>query len=84
MEIDLIQYLTTETLILVPFLYIIGVFIKKSTVIRDNAIPSILVVLGGISGIMLLGVSFNSVVQGVLASGVAVLSNQLYKQARKD
>ena len=84
MEIDLIQYLTTEALILVPFLYVVGAIAKKSTVIRDNAIPAILVVLGGISGVMLLGLSFNSVVQGVLASGVAVLSNQLYKQARKD
>lgn len=68
-------------------LYVIGMFCKSSTRVNDKLIPFILLVLGilGALGLMPIQdkVSFtDAVIQGVLAAGMAVLSNQGYKQLK--
>lgn len=92
---DISAYIKPELLVLIPVLYIIGYFIKRSN-IRDERIPLILTALGIflatlwiVSQAPLLdsqawGLAlFAGITQGVLATGVAVLGNQILIQAVK-
>jgi hypothetical protein len=80
---DIMKYITENALILVPALYVIGVFLKGSEV-KDKLIPWILLILGLGGSIALNGASVNSVIQGILVTGATVLGNQLYKQIQKE
>lgn len=80
-----IDYITENVLILIPALYIIGMILKGTERIKDKYIPIILLPIGialsvGIMG----GFSVDSIIQGVLVTGVAVYSNQLIKQISKE
>lgn len=79
---DIQTYIIDKALILIPFLYVIGLIIKASLV-PDRYIPFILLVLSVIAANMLLGVSMSSTIQGTLIAGVTVLTNQLVKQTNK-
>lgn len=77
---DILKYVNDQALILIPVLYIIGMFIKSTPKIPDWLIPFILLAIGILGSFALLGVSIQSVVQGILVSGTAVYTNQLIKQ----
>lgn len=63
-------------------LYVIGVFLKATPKIVDWTIPWILLLTAILSANVLLGWGIYSTIQGVLSCGIAVLGNQLYKQAQ--
>lgn len=63
-------------------LYIIGVFLKSTPKVADWSIPWILLVISLILANVLIGWSISATIQGILACGMAVLGNQLYKQAQ--
>jgi hypothetical protein len=82
--------------VLIPVLYIIGVGLKKTSVLKDKLIP---IALGTIS-ILLTGLYifastdiagakdivmaiFTAFTQGVLLAGASVYANQIYKQLQK-
>lgn len=87
------EFIKPEILILIPVLYLIGVMIKNTTLIKDKYIPLTL----GIVGIVLVTVYilaaegteniymavFTAVTQGILCAGASVYANQLVKQLRK-
>lgn len=91
------DYIKPELLVLIPVLYIIGMFLKNSTVIKDKHIP---LLLGAISIILsgiyvtascecsdfrsILSMIFTIITQGILAAGASVYCNQLVKQSKKD
>lgn len=77
---DIMNYIVKDSYILIPVLYVIGVFIKKTPIIPDWIIPWILLVLGIVGGFFLGGMTFKGVLQGILVAGVTVFANQLYKQ----
>ncbi len=88
---DIQTYIKPELLILVPVLYVLGAFIKRSRQIANCFIPSILGCCGvicsaiytvGTEGFSVLG-AFTSITQGILVAGAAVYANQLAKQAKK-
>ena len=81
---EFLNYIVDNALILIPVLYIIGTFLKGLEVIKDKYIPLILMVVSIGFSIAILGFNIDSVVQGILISGVSVLSNQLVKQHKKD
>lgn len=81
MEFEITTHLEAAVLPLAIALYVIGVFLKATPKVPDWLIPWMLLLLGVIGAILLLGLSVSSVIQGVIACGVAVLGNQLYKQA---
>ena len=57
--------------------------IKNTEKVNDKYIPIILLV-GGIGGaIGIMGISVNSVIQGILVTGATVYTNQLIKQSTK-
>lgn len=84
MDISTIQdYLATETLVLIPTLWILGYFLKKTPKFPDWLIVWVLVVLGIVACLFLIGFSADGIIQGVLAAGVAALGYDLAKQTKK-
>lgn len=88
---DLQNYIKPELLVLIPVLYVLGLIIKNSTLVKDKYIPLILgvfsIILSSIYVIAVSGTSlmcvFTAITQGVLVTGVAVYINQLFKQSNK-
>lgn len=80
MEMSLMDYIVKDAYVLVPVLYVIGVFLKRTPRIPDWLIPWILMGLGMIGAFFLSGMKLGGVLQGVLVAGVTVFANQLYKQ----
>lgn len=75
------DFIVEESLILIPVLYIIGLMLKNSYVLKDYMIPWILLVVGVVGSIALNGLSVYSVIQGILVTGASVYTNQLVKQS---
>lgn len=80
---DVLKYITENAYILIPVLLIIGQIIKNIKVIPDKWIPLILLPLGIVGAMALGGWTFESVLQGILVTGVTVYGNQIYKQLNK-
>lgn len=80
MEISITDYIIKDAYILIPVLYVIGMFLKKIPKLADWAIPWILLGLGMLGGFFLSGMLLLGILQGVLVAGVTVFANQLYKQ----
>ncbi len=83
MENDILKYVIEDALILIPVLYIIGVFLKRIPHVPDWVIPWLVLIVGAISGYFIVGEVFSGIIQGILASGATVLANQLFKQTIK-
>ena len=82
---EILNYILDNRLVLIPVLYILGEFIKRTESIKDKYIPSMLLVFGIALSICMGGDSVvNNVLQGILVAGATVLSNQLVKQSKKE
>ena len=79
---EFIEYIIAEALIIIPVLWILGTFLKKTPKVQDWIIPWILMLIGILLALGLLGVSVDAAVQGVLVSGASVLGHQLLKQTQ--
>ena len=87
------EYITPETVWLVPFLYALGSIIKKSVRIDDTLIPTVLCVVGVFLSALVSAASCEptnwmgwvilsavSLGQGYMVAAAAVCLNQLVKQ----
>lgn len=83
MEIDVLKYISENVIILIPFLYFIGMFLKNTEKVSDKWIPLILLAISIMSCIYFLGFKFNAIIQGVLVAGTTVYFNQIIKQVKK-
>ena len=81
---EFMEYITENALILIPILYVIGMFLKALEFIKDKYIPCMLLAIGIAFSIALIGLNVNAVIQGILVSGATVLGNQLIKQYKKE
>lgn len=79
----MIEFVTENALLLIPVLNIIGAIIKNTEKIPDKYIPIILLFFGILGAVAILGLSPESVVQGILVTGTAVYGNQVVKQIKK-
>ncbi len=77
------KYLFEQSLVLIPFLNVLGLIFKQIKQINDKYIPLILLLFGLIGSVFVNGFNIQSVIQGVLVTGAAVYSNQLVKQLNK-
>lgn len=77
---EITKYLAENMLPLVPFLYIVGMILKDTEIIKDKYIPLILLPVGVLFSLLISGLSPDGVIQGVLATGVTVYGNQVIKQ----
>ncbi len=81
---EIIDYIMSEKLVLIPVLYIIGYFISNTGLIRNKFIPFILLGLGIIFSLLIGGDTIlNNIIQGILVAGTTVLTNQMIKQSNK-
>ena len=78
------NYIVERCLILIPVLYVIGAILKNLEFIKDKYIPLILLPIGIALAIAIKGVDINSVIQGILVTGVTVYGNQIFKQINKE
>lgn len=82
---EILNYIIENRLVLIPVLYILGEFIKRTEFIKDKSIPIILLLIGIIFSILMGGDTvINNIIQGILVAGVTVLGNQLIKQVGKE
>lgn len=58
--------------------------IKRSGLVKENYLPIISMALGGISGLIMNGISYEAVATGIASGAVAVAVHQVYKQLQKD
>lgn len=78
---ELIKFVPEQLMILVAALYVVGMFLKNSPKVLDWTIPWVLLVVGvGGSIALQQGITALAVLQGIVSTGVAVLTNQLIKQ----
>lgn len=80
---ELMNYLSQESITLIPAIWIIGMFLKGMPKIPDWLIPWILMVVSIGGTTFKLGLSMEAVVQGVLVAGASVLGHQLVKQTTR-
>lgn len=81
---DILSYITSNALVLIPVLLIIGKIVKEIAVIPDKWIPLILLPIGIAGALALMGLSVDAAIQGVLVAGAAVYGNQIVKQWGKE
>ena len=78
------NYIVDNCLILIPVLYIVATILKNLEFIKDKYIPLILLPIGIALSIAIKGIDINSVIQGILVTGVTVYGNQIFKQINKE
>lgn len=79
---DFLEYVIKEALILIPVLFIIGMWLKSTPRVDSWMIPWVLGLLGIIGALFLVGFDVRGVIQGILVAGVTVYSHQLITQTR--
>ena len=94
---QIMEYVKPELMIVAIALYILGMFLKQTTMVLDKYIPVIL----GIVGIVLCAIwvfattsvsspqdialaIFTAVIQGILVAGASTYVNQIVKQSGKE
>ncbi|MGG1662868.1 phage holin family protein [Brevibacillus sp. NRS-1366] len=82
------QYMADKALIIVVVLLVLGYFLKRTPRVQDWMIPWSLTLAGVVLACGILqAFTVESVVQGILAAGIASLTHQIWKQTtekRKD
>lgn len=82
---EILEFITQEAYIMIPVLWVLGFIIKNTELIKDKYIPLILLAVSLLlSPWMLGGYNAQNVIQAILVAGGAVLSDQLYKQYKKE
>jgi NhaP-type Na+/H+ or K+/H+ antiporter len=82
-NMDFFNYIVQEALIVIPVLWILGVFLKRTPNIKDWVILWILLGVGVAFTVAILGFTAKAIMQGVLVAGAAVLGHQLVKQTKE-
>lgn len=81
---ELTQYIMDSRLILIPVLYVIGMIIKNTNIIKSKYIPVIILFLGILLSLLMgQNTIINNIIQGVLIAGTTVMTNQFIVQSRK-
>lgn len=81
---ELLKFIVEEALVMIPVLLIFGWVIKNAEIIANKYIPLILLSIGvSFTPLLLGGFEPQNIIQGVLVTGGAVLTHQLYKQSKE-
>lgn len=80
---DFFNFVNDNLLILIPVLYFLGKIISGTEKIKNKYIPVILLPIGILFSVLKSGVNLDSVLQGILITGITVYSNQVIKQLSK-
>ena len=81
---NILEYILDNRIILIPVLIIIGQIIRQTKYIPNKFIPLILLIFGIVFSLMIeWNISIQAIIQGILITGAAVLSDQIPKQLKK-
>ena len=80
---EFLNYISDNALVLIPVIYIVGMFLKGLEGVSDKYIPFVLMFVSIAFSVAMLGLNVDSIIQGILIAGATVLSNQLIKQSKK-
>ena len=80
---EFFDYISDNALVLIPVIYIVGMFLKELEGVSDKYIPFVLMFVSIAFSVAMLGLNVDSIIQGILIAGATVLSNQLIKQSKK-
>ncbi|ADU30379.1 phage holin family protein [Evansella cellulosilytica] len=80
---DILEYIVSELLYLIPALMVLGKIIKKGQYINDKHIPVVLLIVSVLFANLILGLSPESFIQGILIAGASVFGHQLLKQSKE-
>ena len=80
---EFMNFILENALIFIPVIYILGSMLKGLENVQDKYIPIILLPIGIALSVFSMGLSVDSIVQGVLVVGAAVYVNQVSKQLNK-
>jgi hypothetical protein len=80
--VEILEYIINEALIIIPVLWILGSFLKRTPKVQDWIIPWVLLLVGVILAVGIIGLTVDAAVQGILVAGAAVLGHQLLKQTQ--
>ncbi|WP_404358976.1 phage holin family protein [Cytobacillus firmus] len=78
--LNLLDFLNQNYYMLVPALWVIGYALKQTPKVPDWSIVWILVLISVSAGSLAFGFSFEGLLNGIVAAGVAVLGHQMKKQ----
>ncbi|WP_411955161.1 phage holin family protein [Alkalibacillus sp. S2W] len=78
---EIMDYVIEEALVIIPVLMILGKFLKE-TELGDRYIPLILLVISIVFALLIIGVTVEAAIQGVLVAGAAVFGHQALKQIK--
>lgn len=81
---NIINYVMDNALVLIPAIYVLGAILKGTNLLKDKYIPLVLLPVGIALAMLLVGFNVEGFIQGILVTGVAVYTNQLFKQALKE
>lgn len=70
-------------IIVVAACWSIGVILKKTPKVTDWVIPYLIVLIGIFFSVYMLGVTAESIIQGILCGAFAVFGHQLFKQTKE-
>jgi membrane protein implicated in regulation of membrane protease activity len=76
---DINEYIRPDAFILIPVLIILGIFLRQTPKIPVWSHVWIKIAFAVISCLLYYGFEIQSVVQGILVTGAAVFSRELYK-----
>lgn len=77
---SIIDFLNENVYTLSIALFVIGLFLKQTPKVPNWSIPYVLSALGIIACNMIMGITLEATIQGILVAGVAVYVHQLGKQ----
>lgn len=78
MDISIIEsFIKPESVIMIPVLYLIAMFLERTPHVPSWVIPWVLVFVGVTFCLIYYGLIIQAVVQGILVAGVAVLMKDL-------
>lgn len=85
---EIMNYVLEQIVPLAVALYVLGIIFKQAQFVKDKYIPLILLLLGILGAFGLLALNdkvdiTTAIIQGILATGLAVMVNQVPKQLKK-
>ena len=79
---EVTKYINTNMHVLVPALWILGYVFKTLESVKDTYIPMLLIYFGIFMASGIQGFNMNTIIQGILVAGAAILIHQGYKQIK--
>jgi NhaP-type Na+/H+ or K+/H+ antiporter len=82
-KMDLLKYIVDEAFIVIPVLWILGIFLKRTPKVKDWMILWILLGVGIAFTVAIIGFTAKAIMQGILVAGAAILGHQIVKQTKE-